>query len=73
MTAAAIISSTLSLVRALTLRWLFTRPQALRVVGRLVWLYQASGLESLVRRLKLTALLSPRLRGLGAQLSISSR
>ena len=50
------------LVRALTLRWLFTRPQALRAVGRLVWFYQASGLESLVRRLKLTALLPPRLR-----------
>jgi glycolate oxidase iron-sulfur subunit len=52
------------LVRALTLRWLFTRPQALRVVGRLVWLYQAGGPESLVRRLRLTALLPPRLRGL---------
>src|SRR5271165_6182271 len=45
------------LVRALTLRWLFTRPQALRAVGRLVWLYQASGLEFLVRKLKLTRLL----------------
>jgi len=52
------------LVRALTLRWLFTRPQALRTLGRLVWFYQASGLESLVRRLKLTALLPPRLRAL---------
>ena len=52
------------LVRALTLRWLFTRPQALRAVGRLVWFYQASGLESLVRRLKLTALLPPRFRAL---------
>src|SRR6202048_2759366 len=40
------------LVRALTLRWLFARPQALRAVGRLLWFYQASGLESLVRRLK---------------------
>ena len=52
------------LVRALTLRWLFTRPHALRAVGRLVWFYQASGLESLVRRLKLTALLPPRFRAL---------
>src|SRR3984893_16290306 len=52
------------LVRGLTLRWLFTRPQALRAVGRLVWFYQASGLEPLVRRLKLTALLPPRLRAL---------
>jgi glycolate oxidase iron-sulfur subunit len=52
------------LVRELTLRWLFTRPQALRAVGRLLWFYQASGLESLVRRLKLTALLPSRLRAL---------
>src|ERR1700736_1337084 len=52
------------LVRALTLRWLFTRPRALRAAGRLVWLYQSSGLESLVRRLKLTTLLPPRLRAL---------
>src|SRR5271166_4479604 len=52
------------LVRVLTLRWLFTHPQALRAVGRLVWFYQASGLESLVRRLILTALLPPRLRAL---------
>jgi glycolate oxidase iron-sulfur subunit len=52
------------LVRALTLRWLFTRPQALRVVGRVVWFYQASGLESLVRGLNLSALLPARLRAL---------
>ena len=52
------------LVRGLTLRWLFRRPQALRAVGRLLRLYQASGLESLVRRLKLTALLPSRLRAL---------
>jgi glycolate oxidase iron-sulfur subunit len=53
-----------NLVRALTLRWIFTRPRVLRTVGRLVWLYQASGLESLVRRLKLTQLLPKRLRAL---------
>jgi glycolate oxidase iron-sulfur subunit len=52
------------LVRELALRWLFTRPQALRAVGRLLWFYQTSGLESLVRRLKLTALLPPRWRTL---------
>ncbi len=38
--------------------------QALRAAGRLVWLYQASGLELLMRRLKLTAFLPPRLRAL---------
>jgi glycolate oxidase iron-sulfur subunit len=52
------------LVRAMTLRWLFTRPRALRAAGRLVWFYQASGLESLVRSLKLTALFPPRLHAL---------
>jgi glycolate oxidase iron-sulfur subunit len=53
-------------VRACTLKWLFTHPHALRAIGRLVWLYQASGLESLVRRLKLTTLLPGRLRMLEA-------
>ena len=52
------------LVRALTLGWMFTRPRALRAVGRLIWLYQATGLESLVRQLKLTRLLPKRLRDL---------
>ena len=53
-----------NLVRSLTLHWMFTRPQALRVIGRLLRLYQASGLESLVRRLKLTKLLPFRLQTL---------
>ena len=52
------------LVRALTLGWMFTSPRALRAVGRLIWLYQATGLESLVRQLKLTRLLPKRLRDL---------
>jgi len=34
-------------VRALMLSWMFTRPQALRAVGRPVWLYQAGGLQFL--------------------------
>ena len=52
------------LVRALTLGWMFTSPRVLRAVGRLFWLYQATGLESLVRQLKLTRLLPKRLRDL---------
>lgn len=52
------------LVRALTLRWMFTRPRVLRAIGRLVWLYQASGLEFLVRWLKVTKLLPVRLQEL---------
>ncbi len=53
-----------SLVRALTLGTLFTRPRLLRAVGRALWLYQTSGLETVVRKLKLTALLPRRLREL---------
>jgi glycolate oxidase iron-sulfur subunit len=53
-----------NLVRTLTLRWMFRRPRVLRAVGRLLWLYQASGLEFLVRRLRLTRLLPMRLRAL---------
>jgi glycolate oxidase iron-sulfur subunit len=51
-------------VRKLTLRWMFTHPQTLRTAGRLAWLYQASGLEFVVRKLKLTRLLPTRLRAL---------
>ena len=50
------------LVRAVTLHWIFTRPQALRALGRLIWLYQASGLESLIRKLRLARFLPERLR-----------
>jgi glycolate oxidase iron-sulfur subunit len=53
-----------NLVRALTLGWMFTRPQALRAAGRLIWVYQASGLEFLVRHLKVMRLLPLRLRAL---------
>jgi glycolate dehydrogenase iron-sulfur subunit len=52
------------LLRMFTLRWMFTRPRVMRAVGRLIWFYQASGFEWLVRRLKLTALLPRRLRDL---------
>src|SRR5215469_3484959 len=53
-----------NLVRALTLRWMFTRPHTLRAIGRLIWIYQAGGLEFLVRKLKLTRFLPKRLRAL---------
>ena len=53
-----------NVVRSLTLGWMFTQPQALRAFGRLVWYYQASGLDSLMRRLKLTKLLPDRLQAL---------
>ena len=53
-----------AMVRALTLRLLFTRPRLLRAVGRMLYWYQASGLETLVRKLRLTLLLPRSLREL---------
>lgn len=51
-------------VRAFTLRLIFTRPWLLRAIGRVLYWYQASGLEALVRKLHLTALLPKNLREL---------
>lgn len=48
--------------RAVTLRFLFLRPRALRAAGRLLRAYQRTGLQSLVRRSGLTALLPADLR-----------
>jgi glycolate oxidase iron-sulfur subunit len=56
-----------SLVRLLTLRFLLYRPWALRVAGRLLWLYEASGLRRLLRRSGLFALLPRRLGELESQ------
>ena len=54
-------------IRWLTLRFLFTRPRALRAAGRLLRFWRDSGLQKFTRRLKLTALLPRRLRELEAQ------
>ena len=54
-------------LRWFTLRFLFTRPRALRAAGRLLRLYQAIGLQTLTRRFKFTALLPRRLRELELQ------
>jgi glycolate oxidase iron-sulfur subunit len=53
-----------NLVRAFTLRFLFTKPLVLRAAGRLLRWYQASGMEAAVRRLQLTRLLPGWLRTL---------
>jgi glycolate oxidase iron-sulfur subunit len=50
--------------RWLTLRVLFAKQWRLRAVGRMLWLFQASGAQGLVRKLKLTALLPSNLRAL---------
>lgn len=52
---------------AVTLRFLFMRPRALRAAGRMLRLYQRSGLEALSRRLGLTRLLPADLRRLEPQ------
>jgi glycolate oxidase iron-sulfur subunit len=52
------------LVRAFALRFFFAHPIALKTLGRLLWFYQVSGLEWLVRKLRLTALLPRDLREL---------
>jgi glycolate oxidase iron-sulfur subunit len=52
------------LLRALTMRGLFKHPRLLRAVGRALWLWQATGLQALVRKLRLTSLLPRRWREL---------
>lgn len=54
-------------VRWFALRLIFTRPRLLRFIGRLLWLWQRSGLQALSRRTGLTRLLPGRLAGLEPQ------
>jgi glycolate oxidase iron-sulfur subunit len=56
-----------SFIRWYTLRFLLFRPWALRAEGRLLWLYTASGLQSLVRRSKVLSLLPRRVGELERQ------
>lgn len=51
-------------IRWFTVRYMFTRPKLLRLIGRLLFLYQASGLQKFVRNVGLTRLLPRRLREL---------
>ena len=53
--------------RRITLDFLFMRPAALRTAGRLLRVYQRSGLEALARRIGLTRLLPADLRRLEPQ------
>ena len=50
--------------RWFTLRFLFMRPRCLRLAGRLLWIYQRSGLQDLARRGGVTRLLPASLRQL---------
>lgn len=60
-------------IRWAVLRTLFTRPRLLRFAGRLLWLYQATGLQAAARRLRLTRLLPRRVRALEPQAPRVSR
>jgi len=64
--AGALASPFRTTVRFLTLKFLFTHPRLLRWVGRLFWLYQISGAQTLLRGLGLIRLLPGRLRELEA-------
>ncbi|MBC8009745.1 MAG: (Fe-S)-binding protein [Burkholderiales bacterium] len=54
-------------IRTAVLRGLFTRPRLLRLVGRALYFWQASGLQALARRSGLLNLLPPDLRRLEPQ------
>lgn len=51
-------------VRSVLLGFVFTRPRVLRLLGRILRIYQATGVQSLARKWKLTALLPGKLREL---------
>jgi len=60
-------------VRWFALRFVFMRPRVLRAIGRLLWLWQASGLQKTSRRLGLTRLLGKKLAGLEPQTPVIRR
>ena len=62
-----------SLLRRGLLRGLFLRPRLLRLAGRLLRLYQASGAQTLFRVTRLHRLLPARWRGLESQIPTASR
>jgi glycolate oxidase iron-sulfur subunit len=53
--------------RWLTVKTLFMHPRLLRLVGRLLWFYQQTGLDRLMRRVKFLNLVPERLRALEPQ------
>jgi glycolate oxidase iron-sulfur subunit len=53
-----------NIIRWLTVKFIFTSPRVLRLVGRLLYFYQVTGLQKLSRAVRLTALLPRSLREL---------
>lgn len=56
-----------NLIRWFALRFLFTRPRLLRLAGRSLWVWQASGMQRLARAVGVTKLLPNNLRRLEPQ------
>jgi len=61
---AQVLKGQRSFWRWLAVKTIFMRPRLLRLIGRGLWCYQATGSDRLVRKLKLTSLLPKRLREL---------
>jgi glycolate oxidase iron-sulfur subunit len=53
-----------NVIRWLTVKYIFTRPRILRLLGRLLYFYQVAGLQTLVRVARLTVILPRSLREL---------
>jgi len=53
-----------NVIRWLTVKYIFTRPRILRLLGRLLYFYQVAGLQKLVRTARLTVILPRSLREL---------
>jgi glycolate oxidase iron-sulfur subunit len=51
-------------IRWISIRVIFTRPRLLHLIGKLLWFYQAAGLQTAVRKFRLTRLLPKNLREL---------
>ncbi len=51
-------------VRSITVKFLFMRPWSLKLLGRLLWIYQVTGLQTFVRKTGLMALAPRKLREL---------
>ena len=63
-TSGVLASPKRTFIRWLGLKFIFTRPHLLRLAGRLVRLYQVSGLQKIARDFRLTSLLPNGLRSL---------
>jgi glycolate oxidase iron-sulfur subunit len=60
-------------VRSAAFRGLFMHPRLLRLAGRMLWIYQASGMQRLFRASGLRKLLPERLRALEEQTPVAKR